>query len=160
MFNFSDQLQELRALIIGLVLLLATTIIGLIWISIGFYHGISIYLGPTWGPIVLGVIFFVPMLIFTFVKAFSRNTQQARQQSGPNPDTAVLNFSKVIESLSGQSPFVVASIAIIGGVLASRFPALLSIFMQVITAYSEDAKIRSTKNTASSKENIDAESQT
>lgn len=160
MFNFSDQLQELRSLIIGLVLLLATTIIGLIWISVGFYHGLSSYLGPIWGPMVLGLIFFVPMLIFTFVKAFSRDTRQAQQQPGPNADMAALNFSKVIESLSGQSPFFVASVAIIGGVLASRFPALLSVFMQVLTAYSEDAKVRSTKNTASSKENIDTESQT
>ncbi|MES2826031.1 MAG: hypothetical protein V4732_20695 [Pseudomonadota bacterium] len=160
MFNFSDQLQELRSLIIGLVLLLATTIIGLIWISVGFYHGLSIYLGPTWGPIVLGVIFFVPMLIFTFVKAFSRNPQPSQQLIVPNTDMAALNFSKVIESLSGQSPFFVASIAIIGGVLATRFPALLSVFMQVLTAYSEDSKARSTKNAAPSQENVDTESQT
>jgi hypothetical protein len=160
MFNFSDHLQELRSLIIGLALLLATTIIGLIWISIGFYHSLSIYLGSTWGPIVLGLIFFVPMLIFTFVKAFSRNTLQSRQQVDSHTDMAALNFSKVINSLSGQPPFFVASVAIVGGVLATRFPALLSVFIQVLTAYAEDVKTRSMKNAASSKENIDTESQT
>ncbi len=148
MFNFSDHLQELRALIIGLVLLLATTILGLVWISIGLYHCLTGYLGSTWGPIVLGLIFFVPMLIFAVVKAFSGNTQHSQQQATLNgyADVSALNITKVIESLSGHSPFFVAAVAIIAGVLAARFPALLTMFMQILTAYAEEVKARATKN--------------
>ena len=72
MFNFSDHLQELRSTLVGLVLILAATIIGFVWISVGIYFWLSSMLGNVWAPLVLGLIYFVPIIAFAFSKAFAR----------------------------------------------------------------------------------------
>ena len=141
MFNFNDHLQELRSTIVGLVLLLAATIIGFVWISIGLYHWLSLCLGAVWGPIVLGLVYFLPLVIFAFVKAFFRQTLVTQRQNDP-ANTAILNISRVFESLSGRSPFFVATAVIIAGFLATRFPSLLAVFTQILTAYADDMRSR------------------
>ncbi len=145
MFNFNDHLQELRANIVSLVLLLSATIIGFVWISIGVYHWLSACLGAVWGPIVLGLIYFIPIIIFAFVKAFARTPVSQNQNRSDQADAAVLNMSKVFESLSGHSPLLATSAVVIAGVLATRFPALLSVFTQILAAYAEDVKMRAAK---------------
>jgi len=145
MFNFNDHLQELRANIVSLVLLLSATVIGFVWISIGIYHWLSACLGAVWGPIVLGLIYFIPIIIFAFIKAFARTPVPQNQNRSDQADAAVLNMSKVFESLSGRSPLLATSAVVIAGVLATRFPALLSVFTQILAAYAEDVKMRAVK---------------
>lgn len=145
MFNFNDRLQELRSTIIGLVLLSAATIIGFVWISIGVNHWLSSCLGSVWGPIVLGLIYFVPIVIFAFIKAFVRPPAPIAPEHTENADLAALNVAKVFDNLSGRSPFIVAVAAILAGFLATRFPALLSVFMQILAVYAEDVKTRAAK---------------
>ena len=155
MFNFNGHLQELRANIVSIVLLLSATIIGFVWISIGMYHWLSACLGVVWGPIVLGFIYFVPIIIFAFIKAFARPSLPPPQRYSDQADTTALNVSKALESLSGRSPFLVASAAIIAGFLATRFPALLTVFTQILAAYAEDLNTRAAKesyNQGSSKQ--------
>jgi len=160
MFNFNGHLQELRANIVSLVLLLSATIIGFVWISIGIYHWLSACLGAVWGPIVLGLIYFIPIIIFAFIKAFARPSVPQNQNRRDQPDIAALNVTKALESLSGRSPFFVTSAAIIAGVLATRFPALLSVFTQMLVAYAEDVNARAAKESvhASSPTNSSADS--
>ena len=145
MFNFNDQLQELRSTIIGLALLLGATIIGFVWISIGIYQWLTSCVGAVWGPIVLGLVYFLPIIIFAFMKAFVRPPAPKTPAYGDHVDTTVLNISKVFENLSGRSPFLVASAVIIAGFLATRFPALLTVFTQILAAYAEDLKTREAK---------------
>lgn len=144
MFNFNDHLQELRATVIGVVLILAATIIGFVWISIGIYFWLSSLLGSIWGPIVLGLIYFLPIIVFAFVKAF-RPSAPAAPVRDESADLAALNVAKVFENLSGRSPLWVASAAVLAGFLATRFPSLLSVFTQLISVYAEDVAMRATK---------------
>jgi len=148
MFNFNDRLQELRSTIIGLVLLAAATIIGFVWISVGLYHWLSICLGSVWGPIVLGLIYFLPIIIFAIIKTFIRPSTPPLPMLSDNTDTAAANLTKVFESLSGRSPFVMASAAVMAGFLATRFPAFLSVFMQILTVYTDDVAKRAAKTAA------------
>jgi hypothetical protein len=148
MFNFNDRLQELRSTIMGIVLLSAATVIGFVWISIGIYHWLSTCLGSVWGPIVLGLTYFLPIVIFAFMKAFVRQPVPFTPPHNESADVSTLNVTKVLENLSGRSPFVVASAAILAGFLATRFPALLSVFMQILAVYAEDVKARATKTSA------------
>jgi type III secretory pathway component EscV len=145
MFNFNGHLQELRANIVSIVLILSATIIGFVWISIGMYHWLSACLGAVWGPIVLGLIYFIPIIIFAFIKAFVRPSLPQNQNRSDQADATVLNMSKVFESLSGRSPLLATSAVVIAGVLATRFPALLSVFTQILAAYAEDVKMRAAK---------------
>jgi len=151
MFNFSDHLQELRSTLIGLVLILAATIIGFVWISIGIYFWLSAQLGAVWGPIVLGLIYFLPIVIFALAKAFRPPVPVAPPRHD-NADLAALNLSKLIENLSGRSPLWVASAAVLAGFLATRFPSLLSVFTQLISVYAEDVATRATKASADAAE--------
>jgi hypothetical protein len=145
MFNFNGHLQELRANIVSIVLILSATIIGFVWISIGMYHWLSACLGAVWGPIVLGLIYFIPIIIFAFIKAFVRPSLPQNQNRSDQADATVLNMSKVFESLSGRSPLLATSAVVIAGVLATRFPSLLSVFTQILAAYAEDVKMRAAK---------------
>lgn len=145
MFNFSDHLQELRANIVSLVLLLSATIIGFVWISVGLYHWLGECLGAVWGPIVLGLIYFIPIIIFAFIKAFARPPALHNQNPNGQVDATVLNMSRVFESLSGRSPLLATSAIVVAGIFATRFPALLSVFTQILAAYAEDLKMRAAK---------------
>lgn len=145
MFNFSGHLQELRATLIGLVLLLGATIIGFVWVSIGLNHWLSTQLGSVWGPIVLGLICFLPITIFAFIKAFVRQSKQSPSSHNDAADIATANMTAVVESLSGLSPFAVAAAVIVATFLANRFPGLLATFMQLLTAYADDVKHRTAK---------------
>ena len=146
MFNFSRQLKELRSSIIGLVLLLATAIIGLIWMSIGLYSALTSWIGPVWAPLALGGICLLPLLIFGLIKAFRPHEDDERSihaaYNSAYADSSVASISRIIESLSGTSPFLATAAAILAGFLATRFPALLTIFAQIIQAYAEDAQRR------------------
>jgi hypothetical protein len=142
MFNVSDHLQELRSTLVGLVLILAATIIGFVWISIGIYFWLSSMLGNVWAPLVLGLIYFVPIIVFAFSKAFARpNTNPA--QPPREQDLSLQAFSKTFENLSNRSPLVIIASVAVAGFLATRFPSLLSLFNQLLAAYSEEVKTRS-----------------
>ena len=152
MFNFNDRLQELRSTIIGIALLSASTIIGFVWISIGLYQLFSAWLGAVWGPILLGLIYFLPIVVFAFIKAFIRPPVPVVSTRSEPADIAALNATKIFENLSGRSPFVVASAAILAGFLATRFPSLLTVFMQILAVYADDVKARATKASATQSE--------
>jgi len=145
MFNFSDRFQELRSTIIGVVLLLASIIIGIIWIGIGLSHWLTDCFGAVWGPIVLGLIFFVPVVVFALVKAFGRTPPAPVNSNYEHADVAAMTISKMFEGLSGHSPVVSVTAAVVVGFLASRFPAVLPAFAQILSAYTEDVKARAAR---------------
>lgn len=155
MFNFSDKFQDLRSAIIGMVLLLASIIMGIVWIGIGLNHWLTDCLGVVWGPIVLGLIFFLPVVIFALVKAFGRsNIPTPVAPNNEYTDAAAVSISKMFEGLSGHSPFLSVTVAVVVGFVASRFPSVLPAFAQILSAYAEDAKARAARVAA---EQADAE---
>ncbi|HWV14040.1 MAG TPA: hypothetical protein VN030_01325 [Cellvibrio sp.] len=149
MFNIRDHFQELRSTIIGLVLLLATTIIGVVWISVGISNCLKAYLGDSWGPIVLGLIYFLPILGYALMKTFGRDTpnEKAIPHSEYNEATA-LNLSRVFESLPKNASFLVTVAAIAAGFIANRFPAMLPLFTQILSAYAQDIKAKAEQKVA------------
>jgi len=153
MFNFSDHLQELRSTVVGLVLILAATIIGFVWVSVGIYFWLSSMLGNVWGPLVLGLIYFVPIIIFALSKAFAR--PEATRAPPREQDLTLQAFSKTFENLSNRSPMVIIAAAAVAGFLATRFPSLLTLFNQLLAASSEAVKAQS-ESVASNSSNIDA----
>ena len=155
MFNFSDHLQELRSTLVGLVLILAATIIGFVWISIGIYFWLSSMLGGVWGPLVLGLIYFVPIIAFALSKAFAK-PETTKAQQPRDQDLNLQAFSKTFENLSNRSPIVVIAAAAVAGFLATRFPSFLALFNQLLTASSEAVKAQS-ESVASNSSNSNAE---
>ena len=149
MFNFLPPLKELRSAIISLGLVLATAIIGIIWLSIGFYNGLVALIGPLWGPFALGGICFIPLIGFMIHQAKTPKPQpQATAQPFMAGDSAVSQIARIIETVSERSVLLGAVAATLAGFLATRFPMMLSLFAQIVTAYAEDMKRHDAKKTA------------
>ncbi|RYY75033.1 MAG: hypothetical protein EOO52_12035 [Gammaproteobacteria bacterium] len=89
---------------------------------------------------ILGLIYFIPIIVFALSKAFARPPTQS--QPHREQDLTLQAFSKTFENLSNRSPLVIISAAAIAGFLATRFPSLLGLFNQLLTTYSEEVKTR------------------
>lgn len=150
MFNFSDKFQEFRSNIVGVVLVLGSSTMGVIWICIGLSRLLSRLLGDIWGPIVLGLLCFVPVVIFALIKAFGRNNAPTSTNAnlGLYGEPAIANMAGLFEKLSGQSPLLGVIAALVTAFLIKRFPGVLPLFAQLLTAYIEDMKIRAAKAAA------------
>jgi hypothetical protein len=145
-FNINNQLRELRSSLMGIGLVLAMAIIGLVWVSVGLNAWLSSALGAVWGPIVAGLIFFIPIIVFALVRTFGGG--QPIQRAAPYGDDPAIAMTKLAESMPGSSPFWVAVIAIVGGVLSARFPGILGLILQLLSAYNEDLKNRAATRAA------------
>ena len=147
MFNFTHQLENFKASLIGLVLVLASAIIGLIWISIGLYTLAVVMLGSLWGPVALGGLFLLPIFIYAIVKSLP-SSQQKRKQSAFDAafaNTSVGSISRIIESLSGISPILATVAAVVAGFMVTRFPQFLPMFSQIVTALAEELQLRNVR---------------
>lgn len=140
MFNFSHRIAEIKASVIWLVLILASTILGLIWVSVGLYSFLSKLWGPLWGPLALGGAFLLPIAIWGVIKALQPRGKSKQQLAyeAAFANSSVGAISRMIESLSGHSPFLATAVAVIGGFLATRFPQFLAVFSELVTAYGDE----------------------
>ena len=141
MFDIHNRIDSIRASVIGLVLIVACTILGLIWISVGLYSFLSLKLGAVWGPVALGGVLFLPMLIWLVIQAVSPRDKRSKQQrafEAAFANSSVGSISRMIESMSAHSPFLATGVAVIGGFLASRFPQFLAMFAELVTAYGDE----------------------
>jgi len=144
MFNLSEQLSDLRDSLITVALVVAAAVIGLGWASIGLFNALKIWLGPVWGPVVLGAAMVVPLILYVIYKRLTRQAkkqQQAfmnQQAQAAYAQSSVVHISRIIDALKGQSPVIASVAAVIAGLLATRFPSLLSIISEAISAWAED----------------------
>ena len=151
MFNFSSQLENLKSSIIGLVLLLASAIIGLIWVSIGLYSLAVKLLGDLWGPLALGGIFLLPIVVYLIVKALPHNKEKRRQSliDEAFSKSTVGSISNLIDNLSGVSPVLATVAAIVAGFMATRFPQYLPMFSQIVSSLGEEFKLHKVRRAES-----------
>lgn len=141
MFNFGHKFDEIKSSVIGFVLMLACAIIGLIWISISLNMVLISYLGPQWGPAVLGLLFLLPVVIYGVVRLLAPKDKRTRQQKmfdAAFANTSVGSISRMIEAMSPHSPLLAAAVATVGGFVATRFPQFLSMFAELISALGDE----------------------
>lgn len=141
MFNVSDKIESFKSSIIGVVLVLACTILGLIWISIGVYSFFVAKLDPVRGPLLLGALLFLPIVVYGLVKLFTNQDKRSKQQrmfDEAFAGSSVGSISRMIETMSGHSPLLAAVVAVLGGFLASRFPQFLAMFAELVSAFGDE----------------------
>jgi len=143
MFNFSHQIETFKSALIGLVLMLAAAIIGLIWISIAIYGLAVKLLGDLWGPLALGFAFLLPIIVYLIIKALPHNQQKKRQSliDEAFAKSTVGSISNLIDNLSGVSPVLATVAAIVAGFMATRFPQYLPMFSQIVSSLGEEFKL-------------------
>ncbi len=151
MFNFSHQIENFKSSLIGLVLLLASAIIGLIWVSIGIYSLAVKLLGVLWGPLALGGLFLLPIIIYLIVKAMPHNKEKRRQSliDEAFSKSTVGSISNLIDSLSSTSPVLATVAAIVAGFMATRFPQYLPMFSQIVSSLGEEFKLHKVRRAES-----------
>ena len=151
MFNFSNQLENLKSSLIGLILLLASAIIGLIWVSIGLYSLAVKLLGDLWGPLALGGIFLLPIIIYLVIKSLPHNKEKKRQSliDEAFSRSTVGSISNLIDNLSGVSPVLATVAAIVAGFMATRFPQYLPMFSQIVSSLGEEFKLHKVRRAES-----------
>ncbi len=141
MFNLNHRIDSIRASLIGIVLILACTILGFIWVSVGLYAFLTQQLGPIWGPVALGGLLFLPIVIWSLIQAVAPRDKRSKQQRAYDAafaNSSVGSISRMIEAMAGHSPFLAAAAAVVGGFLATRFPQFLSMFAELVTAYGDE----------------------
>lgn len=141
MFNFSQQFEAIKASVVGVSLIIACTVLGFIWISIGLYAFAVKLLGTTWGPIALGVLFLLPILVVavrSVVAPKDRRSNAQKAYDAAFANSSVGSIAKMIETMSAHSPLLAAVVAVAGGFLASRFPQFLAIFAELVTAFGDE----------------------
>ena len=141
MFDLHNRIDSIRASLIGLVLIVACTILGLIWISVGLYSFLTLKLGTIWGPVLLGALLFLPILIWALAQALMPKDKRSKAQRAYDAafaGSSVGSISRMIESMSQHSPFAATAVAVIGGFLATRFPQFLSMFAELVAAWGEE----------------------
>lgn len=153
MFNFSNQIDALKSFIIGLTLILACTILGIIWISIGLYQIAAHTLGPIYGPLVLGVFFLLPIAAYLIHQTLPHNKKKRRQSAMEEAfaNSTVGSISRLIDSLSATSPVLATVAAVLSGFIATRFPQFLPLLAQIVVAVNEEIqqrKVRKAEKTA------------
>lgn len=147
MFNFSNQIDSIKSSLIGYILMLASTIIGLIWVSISLYSIAVRTFGPGWGPALVGLAFLLPIGIYYLIKVATPKDKRTKQQRlldeayAASPAGAL---SRMIDTMSSHSVFLGTITAILGGFVAARFPQYLTILAELVAAGSEELKRRKT----------------
>ncbi len=141
MFDVSHKIESFKSSLIGLVLMLACTILGIIWLSVSLYNFLTIKFGPIAGPAICGAILFVPILIYGAVKLINRQDKRSKKQrmfDEAFANSSVGSLSRMIETMSRHSPFAAAAVAILGGFMATRFPQFLSMFAELVNALGDE----------------------
>jgi len=146
MFNLSEQLAELRATLIAVVLLVAAAIIGLAWASIGLFNALQIWLGPVWGPIGLGAAMILPLILYILVRQSGKRQREQHQAlmraqtQAAYAQSSVVHIQRILDALKGRSPILASVAAVLAGALASRFPSILAIVSELAAAWADDMR--------------------
>jgi hypothetical protein len=115
----------------GLALILATAVVGLVWLSMAFARAVELYIDPDWGawsaPTIVAAIFLAPLCLFFLVRLFRRPSKDESHSAVPltaQPDN-ISEITRMAEAVAEKSPLTALAIAVLAGFLAARFPSAL-----------------------------------
>ncbi|MBW8880167.1 MAG: hypothetical protein JF615_01735 [Asticcacaulis sp.] len=133
------------------MLMLACTILGIIWLSVSLYNYLTVQFGPIAGPAICGAVLFIPIIIYGILKVTHHKDKRSKKErmfDEAFANSSVGSLSRMIETMSAHSPFAAAAVAIIGGFLASRFPQFLSIFAELVHGLGDELDRRRVRRAA------------
>jgi len=131
MIALKPTLDSVKSAAMRLILVGGTSLIGLVWFSIGCYGYLSRFIGPDLAGLILGALFLIPMGV-ALISGLSNQSQTPRMQGLSGQAQGPDHLMNIIESLKGRSPLLIASISIVTGLIATRFPQFLAVFSQAL----------------------------
>jgi hypothetical protein len=128
-------------------LILATAVAGLVWLSIALARALEAVIGPITAAAATGLLFLIPALAFWGLAAIRRRIDSEREeetqsypllQAGPD---VLSQLTRLTQDMTATAPIAAVAIALLGGLLAARFPAALPLLIQALaTRNPSDAK--------------------
>jgi len=120
----------------GLVLILASAVIGVVWLSVAIAGMLAAWLNPPLAALATAGLFFLPPIIFSIALALrGRRARQAQEQSqqalAASPDLLV-ELTRIAQDMAARAPLAAVAVALLGGLLAARFPAALPLLVQAL----------------------------
>lgn len=134
-----QHLHTMRGAIIGGALLVASSVAGLVWLSIAAVGGTAAVLGSFWAQIVVGLLLLSPLAIFALI-AWQRDRQRkaAAVVVDSGGDAALsAAIAAATHKMIEKSPFAALALASLAGLISARFPAALSLLASVVSATEE-----------------------
>jgi hypothetical protein len=139
MFDLKPTIDSVKSAAIRILVMGGAALIGLTWLSIGIFGFLSNLTGPNLAGLILGALFLVPTGLILLV-----NGHRAKQEVGSRPQAFAGQTQShdplvdIIESLKGRSPLVIASLSVVTGLIATRFPQFLTVFSQALKLLIEE----------------------
>lgn len=132
MLNFTSQIREAQITGAGIFLILASGVLGLVWISVWAVEAIENANSRLESPLIVGAIAIAPLAVLLANSALKKQTKLDAQAALPGTSDELAKISRVAESLVVQSPLIALALAALAGILAVRFPSALTLLLQII----------------------------
>ncbi|MBI1250287.1 MAG: hypothetical protein GC189_02300 [Alphaproteobacteria bacterium] len=133
--SIAAQLREARSAIVGWSLAVATAIVGVVWLSVAAARALEPHLPPGAAATVVGLALLAPLLCALVAAQFGnkRHDPPALQGlAGGAQEPQLAAISRAAERLVEKSPLTALAIAALAGLLAVRFPAALTLLIQIL----------------------------
>jgi hypothetical protein len=129
------QILAMRAPIAVGLALVASATIGLVWISIAVVESAAAMLGPVWAPASVGLVLLAPLAIFATISWRNDRRRQAAPILGvAGNDAALSAIAAAAHKMIDKSPLAALALATLAGVVATRYPAGLTLLANVLAA--------------------------
>lgn len=128
--DLSSQIRGAQLAGASYVLALAGAVMGLVWLSIWGVGFLSATIGETYAALIVALIYLAPLLIFFILKSVRQIDARAHEQDESHE--ALAQISLAARNLAEKSPLTALAVAALAGVLAVRFPAALTLLLQVV----------------------------
>lgn len=138
---FSRQIHDVKKAGAGYALALAGALVGLVWATIWLDRLLTLWLGPVWAPLIIALVFFIPLLVGVVLK----DKRKADEKPAAAPallasvDDQLSELTKTAEGLVEKAPLVAIALAALAGLLAARFPSALALLVQIVSRHRASA---------------------
>lgn len=127
-----ENLRALQGPIAGGILLFVLGAVGIVWLSIAAVESAAALLGPVWGPATIGAALLAPAalaVLLSWAKA------RQRQAAPPTADgaAALKAIAAASHKMIANAPLGALALATLAGIMATRYPAGLTLLAEVFT---------------------------
>lgn len=138
LFNeFATRIRGAQIAGAGFVLALGACVVGLVWLSICAVDIVSTSMGRVSATALVGGLFCLPLVLMLIMKTSKQHKDHGAQAFAPphhpSVDDQLMQLTRITEKFVDRSPLVAVAIAALAGIIAVRFPAALSLLIQVIS---------------------------
>lgn len=138
LFNeFATRIRGAQIAGAGFVLALGACVVGLVWLSVCAVDIVTASMGRVSATALVGVLFCAPLVLILILKNTKQQKESAAQAFAqthhPSVDDQLMQLTRITERFVERSPLVAVAIATLAGIIAVRFPAALSLLIQIIS---------------------------